>query len=204
MKVLGFFSQKGGSGKTLLSCHTAVAAQEDGEKVVLIDCDEQGSATSWSDTRNGNTPMVVAANPSNIDQVLQAAKDEKYTLAILDCPPHAVAGVLNFIKRCDHTVVPCQPAAFDIAATSRAVALLNANKRPFSFVINRAPYRAPEVEETRTVLTESGTVAPIVISDRRSYGRALISGKAVTEYENEGKAADEVRTLWNWIKKAMK
>lgn len=204
MRTLGFFSQKGGSGKTVLSCHTAVAAQQDGKKVVLIDCDEQGSATSWGKTRAGDKPMIVAATPSNIDQVLQAAKDEKYTLAILDCPPHAMAGVLNFINRCDHIIVPCQPAAFDISAAGRAVSLLDANHRSFSFVINRAPLRAPEIEETRTVLSESGTVSPVVISDRRSFGRALITGKAVTEYETEGKAADEVRALWKWIKGVMK
>lgn len=204
MKVLGVFSQKGGSGKTLISCHLSVAAQQSGKKTVLIDCDEQGSATSWSTSREGDTPTVAAANPSNIGQVLKAASDDGYDLAILDCPPHAVAGILNFINAADLTIVPCQPSAFDLSAAGRAVSLLNANKRPFAFVINRAPYNAPEIKDAIAALKTHGPVAPTIIGDRRSYGRALISGQSVTEYEGEGKAADEVRALWQWIKKEMK
>jgi chromosome partitioning protein len=39
MKVLAFLGQKGGSGKTTLAVHTAVAAQEGGENVVIVDTD---------------------------------------------------------------------------------------------------------------------------------------------------------------------
>lgn len=204
MKVLGAFSQKGGSGKTLLACHCSVAARERGEKVVLIDADEQGSATSWGESRDGDEPMIVKGTPSNIKTVLEAAKAESYTLAIIDCPPHAVAGVGDLIKACDYVMVPCQPSAFDIAASGRAVSLLQSNKVPFGFVINRAPYRAPEIEETREVLSQSAKVCPTVIADRRIYGRALITGQSVTEVEKDGKASDEVRSLWKWIKKEMK
>lgn len=204
MKTLGVFSQKGGSGKTLISCHLSVAAQQSGKKTVLIDCDEQGSATSWSTSRDGDTPTVVTANPSNITQVLKAASDDGYDLAILDCPPHAVAGILTFINAADLTIVPCQPSAFDLAAAGRAVSLLSANRRPFAFVISRAPYNAPEIKDAVAALETHGPVAPTIISDRRSYGRALISGQSVTEYEKDGKAADEVRALWKWIEKEMK
>jgi len=48
MKTIAFLSQKGGSGKTTLAVHTAVAATEDGERVVIVDTDIQHSATTWS------------------------------------------------------------------------------------------------------------------------------------------------------------
>lgn len=204
MKVLGVFSQKGGSGKTLLSCHISVAAQQSGKKTVLIDCDEQGSATSWSTSRTDDTPTIVVANPSNIAQVLKAATDDGYDLAILDCPPHAVAGILNFINAADLTIVPCQPTAFDLAAAGRAVSLLKSNHRPFAFVINRAPYNAPEIKDAIAALGTHGRVAPTIIGDRRSYGRALTNGQSVTEFEGTGKAAEEVQALWKWIKEEMK
>ena len=44
MRSVAFLSQKGGSGKTTLAVHVAVAACEAQEKVVLIDSDPQGSA----------------------------------------------------------------------------------------------------------------------------------------------------------------
>ncbi|BBR39690.1 hypothetical protein WP3W19E03_22150 [Aeromonas veronii] len=36
MNVIAFLSQKGGSGKTTLSVHTAVAAEATGERVCVI------------------------------------------------------------------------------------------------------------------------------------------------------------------------
>jgi cellulose biosynthesis protein BcsQ len=57
MQTLAFLSQKGGSGKTTLAVHTAVAAQEDGERVVIVDTDLQKSATTWSDSRQSDTPV---------------------------------------------------------------------------------------------------------------------------------------------------
>lgn len=52
MHTIAFLSQKGGSGKTTLAVHTAVAAEESGEKVFLIDTDPQGSSQAWSQARN--------------------------------------------------------------------------------------------------------------------------------------------------------
>ena len=51
MKKIAFLAQKGGSGKTTLAVHTAVAATEAGESVVVIDTDPQKSATVWGSPR---------------------------------------------------------------------------------------------------------------------------------------------------------
>ncbi|HEX4367517.1 MAG TPA: ParA family protein, partial [Rhodopila sp.] len=58
MKILVFLSQKGGSGKTTLVVHTAVAATEAGLKVLIVDTDPQQSATVWSNARTAEAPMV--------------------------------------------------------------------------------------------------------------------------------------------------
>jgi chromosome partitioning protein len=60
MKTIAFLSQKGGSGKTTLAVHTAVAALEDGQRVVIVDTDIQRSATMWSEAREAETPLVAA------------------------------------------------------------------------------------------------------------------------------------------------
>jgi chromosome partitioning protein len=204
MKVLCFFSQKGGSGKTSLSIHAAVAALDDGMKVVIIDCDPQASATGWGSTRAMDAPFMVQASPSTIRAVLQAAHAEKYDLAILDCPPHASAGISQIIETADYVVLPCQPTALDIAAAGKAVAVIQANRKLFGIVLNRAPLRAPENPQACEVLSQYGTVCPTMIAERRAIARAITGGTAVTEYEADGKAADEIRGMWNWIKKEMK
>jgi chromosome partitioning protein len=201
--TLAFFSQKGGSGKTTLAIHTAVVAHEAKQRVVLIDCDPQESTTRWGLSREKRLPFVAKATPSDMRNVLDLARHEGYTLAVLDCPPHMTAGAAQLIAPADYVLVPCQPTALDISATASAVAIIQATRRPFAFIINRAPYRAPENQEALDALRQQGTVCPSMIGDRRAFSRALTGGQAVTEFDSKGKSAQEIRALWRWIRKEM-
>jgi chromosome partitioning protein len=101
----------------------------------------------------------------------------------------------------DLIIIPCRPAAFDLAAAGSAVAIIRAAGARGAFVLSACPFRAPEIAETRTVLEGFGLpVAPVVITDRRAFARAVATGRAVTEFESEGKAAEEIRELWLWLK----
>ena len=203
MQTLAFFSQKGGSGKTTLAIHAAVVAQESGQRVVLIDCDPQESAARWGISREQATPFVAKANPSDIDRVLAAAANDGYTLALLDCPPHMTAGAAQLVATAGYVIIPCQPTALDVSAVASAVAVVKASRKPFAFAINRAPYRAPENQETQDTLKNQGKVCPILISERRAFARALTGGFAVTEFDSKGKGAQEIRDFWQWIGKEL-
>lgn len=48
MKVITFAIQKGGTGKTSTAYSTAVELAEKGKKVLVVDADPQGNATTWS------------------------------------------------------------------------------------------------------------------------------------------------------------
>jgi chromosome partitioning protein len=48
-----------------------------------------------------------------------------------------------------------------------------------------------------------GIVAPVRIVLRNAYQDAYGAGLGVTEYEPEGKAAEEIRALWKWIAKKL-
>jgi chromosome partitioning protein len=59
MYTVAMLSQKGGTGKTTLSLHLAVAAEKAGQSAVVIDLDPQASSAEWKDSRKGDTPVVV-------------------------------------------------------------------------------------------------------------------------------------------------
>ena len=80
MQTLAFLRQKGGSGKTTLAVHTAVAAQEAGERVVIVDTDLQKSATTWSDARQSDTPAVAPVAAAALPDVIKASRHDAITL----------------------------------------------------------------------------------------------------------------------------
>jgi chromosome partitioning protein len=205
MQTLAFLSQKGGSGKTTLAVHTAVAAQEDGERVVIVDTDLQKSATTWSDARQSDTPAVAPVAATALPDVIKASRHDAITLCIIDTAPHAAPDAARVAALADLVAIPCRPTAFDLAAAGSAVEIVKAAGVRAVFVLSACPLRAPEIAETRAVLEGYGfPVAPVSISERRAFARAVASGRAVTEFDGEGKAAQEIRALWRWFREQMK
>jgi chromosome partitioning protein len=204
MKTLAFLSQKGGSGKTTLAVHTAVAATEDAERVVVVDTDLQKSAATWSASRAVEVPVVVAVAASELNGVIAAARHDVMTLCIIDTAPHAAPDAARVAAQADLVIIPCRPTAFDLAAAGSAVEIVRAAGARAAFVLSACPFRAPEIAETRLVLEGFGLpVCPVDITDRRAFARAVATGRAVTEFEAEGKAAEEIRALWRWCKEQM-
>jgi chromosome partitioning protein len=204
VKVLAFLSQKGGAGKTTLAVHSAVAAHEDGARVVLVDTDPQRSATVWSEAREASEPVVATVSASDVPRVLAAARDEGMGLAILDTAPHATPDAARIARSADLVVVPCRPTAFDLAAAEAGARIVKAAGVKGVFVLSACPFRAPEIAETRIALAAYGLpVAPVEVTDRRAFARAITTGQAVTEFANDSPAAAEIRALWGWLKREL-
>jgi chromosome partitioning protein len=200
VKTIAFFSQKGGSGKTTLAVHTAVAACEDGQRVAVVDTDSQRSATTWSEARSVPTPVVVTAGAADLEAVKKAARRDGMTLLVVDTAPHAAPDAARIARAVDLVVIPCRPSAFDLAAVGGVVEIVRAARARAVFVLSACPFRCPEIAETRAVLEGYGwPVAPPEVTDRRAFARAVATGRAVTEFETDGKAAEEIRTLWTWL-----
>jgi chromosome partitioning protein len=204
MKTMAFLSQKGGSGKTTLAVHTAVAAHEDGERVVIVDTDIQRSATTWREARQAEAPQVAPVAAAELDAVMMAARHDAMTLCIVDTAPHAAPDAARVVRAVDLVVIPVRPTAFDLAAVGSAVEIVKAGTARAVFVLSACPFRSPEIAETRAVLASYGLpVAPVEVTDRRAFARAVATGRAVTEFEDHGKAAEEIRALWKWFKEQM-
>jgi chromosome partitioning protein len=204
MQTLTFLSQKGGSGKTTLAVHSAVAAQEDGARVLIIDTDVQQSAATWRESRVEPLPLVAPVAVAQLEDVMAAARHDGITYCIIDTAPHATPEAARVAAVVDLVLIPCRPTAFDLAAAGSAVQIVRAAGVRAAFVLSACPFRAPEIVETRHVLETFGfPIAPTVITDRRAFARAVATGRAVTEFESEGKAAEEIRALWTWIKEQL-
>jgi chromosome partitioning protein len=121
----------------------------------------------------------------------------------LDTPPHAAPGAAAAAALADLVLVPVRPSAFDIAASAASAEIARTAKQA-AFVLSACPSRAPEIMEARKALEKQGLpVLDTEIGERRSYARAVASGRAVAEFEPEGRAAYEISRLWREIKKVI-
>jgi chromosome partitioning protein len=204
-RVVALLGQKGGSGKTTLAVHAAVAAQQDGQNVGIFDTDPQASAHSWVSFRRYKDPAVALIHPDQVEQFLATAQKLAVTLVVIDTPPHATTSVYDAIVHADLVLIPCRPSILDLSAIEAAVSIAEAAKRPSVFILNGCPPWAPEIASTREVLeTYAFPIAPVTIGHRQAYVRAMASGQAVTEFEPSGVAAEEMRQLWKWIQGSFK
>jgi chromosome partitioning protein len=198
MRTISVISQKGGSGKTTIAIHLAVAATEAGLTTAVIDLDPQASAAKWGDSR-GDPPDVVSAQAERLQEMLDAARENGADLVIVDTAPNADRASLVAMRAADLILIPCRPARFDLEAIAATLEIAEiARKEPF-VVLSCAPVRSALVGEASTDLEERGArLAPVVIHQRVAYSHAVIDGRTATEFEPDGKAAEEARELLTW------
>jgi chromosome partitioning protein len=201
MKTVALLSQKGGTGKTTLALHLAVAAEGAGRPTVVIDLDPQASAAGWKDSRQAEAPTVVSVPAARLPQALQAAQEGGAELVLIDTAPHSESASLAAARAADLVLIPCRPGILDLRAigTSAELARL-AGKRAY-VVLNTMPARATNLaaDARAAVATHGLDVAPVVMQQRAAYGHALTVGQTAQEFEPKGKGADEIAKLYSWM-----
>ena len=205
MKTITILAQKGGTGKTTLSIHMATAAAAGSGRVLIADTDPQSSAMVWQKRRKHGVPKVLPFSISRLKKDLAPIRQSGTELVIIDTPPHSTKAAITAANLADFVVIPCRPALLDLSAIKASVDIAKETGRPAGIVLNCCPppnrYGEPSVvREARLALKEYGLeVAPTAISQRVAFSYALYNGRAVTESESNGKAAEEIRDLWNWL-----
>ena len=198
-------AQKGGTGKTTLCLHLAVLAAEQGQSAAVVDIDPQASASAWHRRRQQSTPDVLRCNATDLAARLEALKRQHNQLALVDTAPHSSHEAAAAAALADLVLIVSRPAILDLEAIGASVRIARDQGCRAAVVLNACPppHRWGEpaiVREAREALGVYGLpLSPVAISQRAAFSHALIDGRAVTEFEDSGKAAGEIRNLWSWI-----
>lgn len=199
MKVVGVISQKGGVGKTTLATALAVAAERRGRTAAVFDLDPQASAAFWKDTRQGDVPAVVAVPSARLQHMLRAAADSGCDLAIIDAPPFAKDIAFEAAQHAHFILIPTRPAVLDVMAMTKTLELVRHYTKPAAVVLTFCPPQGREVADTEEAVRQMGAaLCPVRVHNRVAYSRAQQTGLTAEELEPDGRAAEEIRKLYEF------
>jgi chromosome partitioning protein len=201
MRTIAFATQKGGSGKSTLAIGIAVAAIEAGESVFMLEADRQGTVSNWGARRSNPQPGIDRiAGGVALERALKLLAGERYSLVIIDTPGTDNVSGTAAIRVADLCLIPARPSPADIEAAHPTLHAARRLGKNFAFVLNQTPARSFRPSEAAQALNGMGVLALPYIAQRMDHQDALGAGLGVPEFNPDGKAAEEIRALWIWIK----
>jgi len=205
MRTIAFVSQGGGSGKSAIASSLAVAAHETSERVSVIDMDPQSSLTHWSTIRGLCEIDVIASGAAGLPALLASLERKGVTLAILDAPGAEGAASSAAMQIADLNIVPSRPGMFDLRASARTRAALKEIGAEFVFLLNQCPpgQQTACVQDAVEALQDMGELISPLILTRVDHQEAARRGWGVTELNPRGAAAEEIRDLWQSVKRRL-
>ena len=219
-RIITIAQQKGGSGKTTLAAHIAVAfalglvGDTEAERapalrVALIDCDPQGSLGEWFEARerqlgeDGTGLRFATASGWGARREARAlARD--HDLVVIDTPPKSDFETRPAIDAADLVAVPVQPSPVDVWSTAATLELVAKERSPALLVLNRVPARAALTAEMADAIARfDARLAAARLGNRIAFAAALKSGRTACETEPRGKAAAETAALAGELREAL-
>jgi chromosome partitioning protein len=200
--IVALLNQKGGVGKTTLTLHLAGAWPNNGNRVVVIDADSQGSALDWSEQRAKEAlPRLfgVLARDTLHREAPEIARDADHVL--IDGPPRVATLMRSALLAADLIVIPAQPSPVDGWATGEILRILQEARvfRPrlvARFVLNRCGARTVIARETAEALTDhEPPVLAARVGQRVVFADAARKGRLVCEMPQGEPAMREIAAL---------
>lgn len=204
--IISFLNQKGGVGKTTLSVNVAGCLARQGHRVLLIDADKQGSATTWASLREDAPFQVVSMARANMARdALKLAQDYDHT--IIDGPPHAEEIARSCIVASDFVALPIEPSGLSTWAsdlTVRQVKEAQEFKQTLKcgFVVSRKIGKTVIGRDIRNMAAEAGL--PILeseIEQRVAFAEGMTMGQTIFEWAGDSNAAREIEHLTKEIER---
>lgn len=204
MQVIIINSQKGGSGKTMLTKHLAVEAERAGDgPIVMIDNDPQASLSSWHERREAESPGRLDISFNELEKGLAVLRQRGVAYCFIDTASGRVDVARQLFKFADLVLFPVQPSEEDLKAAPVTIQALKEQGTPFLFILTRVNTRALITAQTVAMLSKHGQVAETFVSDRTGYKSPYAKGQTVTEATPSGPAAQEIGDLWQNIKSCL-
>ena len=205
---------KGGSGKTTIATNLAAMRAKADKDVLLVDADEQESATIFTAIRKRDQATMpqytsIILRESNLRSEIDRMRT-KYDDIIVDTGGRDTRAQRASLSLADVLLLPFNPRSLDIWTLENVEKLLedirtiNPKLRAVSF-LNRADPVGSDNQDSREILAEVTGIefSDITIVNRKAFGKAVSSGLSVIELGiSDGKATREIVALYEYVFRA--
>jgi chromosome partitioning protein len=202
---------KGGSGKSTVATNLAVMRALDQHDVLLIDADDQETATDFTVLRNekkegGAGYTNIKLTGSSVRTETLRLKD-KYQDIIIDTGGRDTTSQRAALSIADILLLPFIPRSFDVWTLEKVTTLVdemraaNTDLKAWVF-INRADSRGQDNDDASLMLKEAIGLQflNIPIGTRKAFSNAAALGLAVTELKpKDDKAIAEISALYQYV-----
>lgn len=205
MRTCVIAAQKGGAGKTALSRNLAAVAAADGQRVLLVDLDPQGTTRRWLERRKADEPTMLASDPDpkQLPAILERlGQGDHFDLVVVDTPPTVPAWMPSVMGAADLVLIPARASTDDLDAIGATIGAAREAGAEIAFVLTMVNPRASLTDAVARALAQHGRVASININNRVVYSEIGGTGESVVE-ARDPKALGEMRQLWAYVKEIL-
>lgn len=201
--IINLTHQKGGVGKSTLATNIAVALNG-----MIIDLDSQKSSIFWNKIRTSNNlEPLICVSVDDEKELKQVIKENADKNIIIDSGGYNSFLTQMAILNCDILLTPVAPSQVELFGLQNFIKILQqignevGQNIQTNVVINNADPRSKKaIQELQNFVTKHSlnlNLLNSVIHSRADFKRAYGAGLSVTELDNKGMAAAEIKQLVN-------
>jgi chromosome partitioning protein len=204
VRTLAVVALKGGSGKTTVATHLALAAHLRDVPALLVDIDPQRSARDVLGARETPGPDCVTTSGAKLLAAQRAAAGLNKELLIVDTPAGAIEELGEALVLTDLAILVVRPTLLDLAGLARTLSVVRRLNKAATVVLNQAPVARENLEPPlvqramRALDYMQAPVAPVILRSRSVYQTALERGRSAEETADKA-AGREIAALWAFV-----
>ncbi|MDU4215695.1 MAG: ParA family protein [Veillonella sp.] len=215
-KVIAVTNQKGGVGKTTTSVNLSACLADAGKKVLLVDLDPQGNASSGLGIEKDDLELcvhdVLIDGETMLKKALASVRDT-YDFIVIDCPPSLGLLTLNAFTAADSVLIPIQSEFYALEGVSQLVKTIT--------IVQQTSNKDLEIEGVLLTMFDGRTNLSIQVADevKKFFGNKVYKtiiprnvrlseapsyGEPIIVYDPKSKGADVYTKLAKEVIKASK
>jgi chromosome partitioning protein len=200
-KVITIAQQKGGTGKTTLAVHLALAfTNYHNFKVAIIDTDPQGSLGKWfmirEEKKLSNNSLTFKTASLWGAQYESKTLKKDHDIVIIDTPPKIESDARPSIESADLVLIPMAASHVDFWATGAIVEIAKKANKKILIQINRSSQRSKLISKTNDFIKSLNLSATkTIIGNRQIFASSMGEGKTAVEKQKKSNAVEEIKNL---------